>query len=62
MGKKTYIHPLVKIYNIQLRNQLLTTSNITPNGSSNTLQFSNENANEDEEARVKANYVQWDGW
>ena len=59
--KKTYQAPQVQEYNIQLGTPLLTTSDITPDGSSYSLSFSDTNASQDEEARVKSNtYSVWD--
>lgn len=58
--KKTYQAPQVQEYIVQVGYQLLVSSIITPNGSSNTLLFSNDNAEEDEEARVRSNDFDWD--
>ena len=46
---------------IQLEAEMLTTSDITPDGSSHSLQFSNTNASQEEEARAKGSmYSVWD--
>lgn len=58
--KNTYQAPQVQEYIVQVGYQLLVSSIITPNGSSNTLLFSNDNAEEDEEARVRSNDFDWD--
>lgn len=58
--KKTYQAPQVQEYIVQVGYQLLVSSIITPNGSSNTLLFSNDSAEEDEEARVRSNDFDWD--
>ena len=58
--KKTYQAPQLQEYIVQVGYQLLVSSIITPNGSSNTLLFSNDNAEEDEEARVRSNDFDWD--
>ena len=49
--KKIYQAPQVKVYRVQVKHHLLTTSTITPSGSSNALLFSDVDAEEDEEAR-----------
>jgi len=53
--KKTYQAPQVQEHIIQLGAPLLTTSDITPKGSSYSLLFSDTNASQDEEARAKTN-------
>lgn len=59
--KKTYLSPQVQECIIRLGTPLLTTSDITPDGSSRSLLFSNTNAGQEEEARVKRNtYSVWD--
>ena len=58
--KKTYLTPQVKEHIVQLGHQVLVSSIITPSGSSNTLLFSDDDASEDEEARVKSNNFDWD--
>lgn len=57
--KKIYQAPQVKVYIVQVEHQLLVSSTITPSGSSNTLQFSNDHAGANEEARVKAYDFEW---
>jgi len=58
--KKTYQAPQVKVYMLQMGYQLLASSAITPSGSSNPLLFSDDYAEEDEEARVKSNNLDWE--
>lgn len=58
--KKTYLAPTVKKYIVQVGHQLLVSSIITPSGSSNPLLFSDGNAEEDEEARVRSSNFDWD--
>ena len=57
--KRTYLSPRMRVYKVQVDDQLLASS-ITPKGSSNSLMFSDENADADEEARVKSGDFQWD--
>jgi hypothetical protein len=59
--KKTYQAPQVQEHSIQLGAPLLATSDITPEGSSYSLLFSDTSASQDEEARTKTNtYSVWD--
>ncbi|MBR4243466.1 MAG: hypothetical protein IKR98_06220 [Bacteroidaceae bacterium] len=58
--KKTYQAPQMKEFMLQMGHQLLVSSSITPSGSSNTLLFSDDYAEEEEEARVKSNNLDWD--
>jgi hypothetical protein len=58
--KKIYQAPEVKVFRVQVEDQLLVSSIITPSGSSNALLFSDDDAEEDEEARVKSNDFDWD--
>lgn len=50
----------MKEFMLQMGHQLLVSSSITPSGSSNTLLFSDDYAEEEEEARVKSNNLDWD--